>query len=151
MEIEKKFLAEILPFDLKLYPHTNISQAYICTNPTIRIRQSADEYFLTVKGPGALYREEFELSITKTQFTNLAKKVETSFVSKIRYFIPIADNLTAEVDIYENNLKGLVTIEVEFDTIKKAQDFSSPSWFGKDITDDNRYKNTNLSIYGIPK
>ena len=151
MEIERKFLTKKIPFSLCQYTFYTILQSYISLDPTIRIRQSNTEYFLTVKGKGHMTREEFELSITKEQYQKLQKKCDTPTVIKKRYIIPLQNNLKAEVDIYEGHLKGLITTEVEFPSEEMANTFISPDWFGEDITFDYRYKNTNLSLYGVPK
>lgn len=151
MEIEKKYLCEKLPENLEYYDCASIVQGYISINPVIRIRKSNNDYILTVKGKGAVAREEFELVLTKEQFETLSKKVETQFIKKKRYFIPLETGFCAELDIYEGFLKGLVTIEVEFETLEQEKEFTAPNWFGKEVSKDNRYKNANLSLYGIPK
>jgi len=43
-----------------------------------------------------------------------------------------------------------MTTEVEFSSVAQAEAFVPPAWFGKEITEDIRYKNTHLSKYGIP-
>lgn len=150
MEIERKFLVSYLPENLDRFPRKEIEQSYISTNPTIRLRKSNDKYILTVKGEGSISREEFELPLSKEQYTNLMKKTETQPISKTRYLIPIDCGLTAELDVYHNNLSGLYTVEVEFDSIENANCFNPPDWFSTDISTDNRYKNTSLSLNGIP-
>lgn len=150
MEIERKFLTINIPFSLECYSCATISQNYISFSPTIRIRQSNSDYFLTVKGKGHIAREEFEIAITQQQYQSLQKKCDNPPVIKKRYFVPIENNRIAEIDIYEGNLSGLITTEVEFDSIEQAESFSAPVWFGKDVTLDARYKNTNLCLYGIP-
>ena len=50
-----------------------------------------------------------------------------------------------ELDVYRDELEGLITVEVEFDDIEDVTDFSIPSWFGEEVTSDSRYKNQNLS------
>lgn len=151
MEIERKFLVKSCPSDIEKYNFISMEQTYISTSPTIRLRRENEKFVLTVKGSGLLSREEFELEITKEQYDNLILKRETPFVVKKRYKIPLYDNLVAELDVYDGELKGLKTVEVEFNTESEANGFVSPSWFGEDVTMDRRYKNTNLSIYGIPK
>ncbi len=151
MEIERKFILNKPDFDLSAFKKTHIDQYYISTDPTIRIRQTDDEFILTVKGKGELAREEFELALTEKQYTSLKCKTDLPPVSKTRYFIPIENNLTAELDVYENALDGLFTVEVEFNSIEQAKGFVPPSWFGKDVTTDNRYKNTSLYTKGMPK
>ena len=151
MEIEKKYLNSSIPFSLDCFRSKIISQCYISINPTIRLRQSDSHYILTVKGSGLICREEFELTLTIEQYEKLLLKAETPVLQKTRYFVPIEDNLTAEVDIYHGNLQGLITVEVEFESIERAENFIPPQWFGIDISSDFRYANSNLCIHGIPK
>ena len=151
MEIEKKYLTTKIPFDINKFSKTEIEQCYISTDPVIRIRKSDENYFLTFKGTGEISREEFETKITENQYKNLLKKSETKIISKTRYFIPIENGLTAETDIYYGELKGLITTEVEFKTQTDCDLFVAPSWFGKDISSDNRYKNSSLSHFGLPE
>ena len=151
MEIERKFLTKEIPFDITKYPYKQISQAYISFSPTIRIRQSNEDYILTVKGKGHLAREEFELPLSKEDYDRLFLKTEGTPVIKKRYLVPVAGDLTAEVDIYEGELEGLMTTEVEFPSLEEAEAFAAPEWFGKDVSEEKAYKNTSLSLYGKPK
>lgn len=151
MEIERKFLTKEIPFDITKYPYKQISQAYISFSPTIRIRQSNEDYILTVKGKGHLAREEFELPLSKEDYDRLFLKTEGTPVIKKRYLVPVAGDLTAEVDIYEGELEGLITTEVEFPSLEEAEAFAAPEWFGKDVSEEKAYKNTSLSLYGMPK
>jgi len=150
MEIERKFLTKQIPFDITAYPYKQISQAYISFSPTIRIRQSDEKYILTVKGKGHLAREEFELLLTKEDYDRLLLKTEGAPVIKKRYLVPV-EKYTAEVDIYEGELEGLMTTEVEFPSLEEAENFVAPDWFGKDVSEEKAYKNTSLSLYGMPK
>ena len=54
MEIEKKYIINDLPLPLESYPCHFIEQAYLCTNPVIRIRRFDEEYTLTYKGEGMM-------------------------------------------------------------------------------------------------
>lgn len=143
MEIEKKFLCS--DFDLSGYKFKNIEQSYISTFPTIRIRKMDDEYILTIKGKGHLEREEHELNITKDEYENLLLKIEHNTIKKKRYYIALDNYLTAELDVYFDNLLGLKTVEVEFKTVFDANNFTPPSWFLDDVTYDKKYKNSNLA------
>ncbi|PHV70359.1 adenylate cyclase [Sporanaerobium hydrogeniformans] len=149
MEIERKFLVDCLP-DLTHYKHKKLTQGYISTDPVIRVRQMGDSYFLTVKSQGHMIREEFDLPITKEQYESLLCKLECPPIEKVRYYIPLENNLIAELDVFTGSLHGLTTVEVEFNSSAAAHNFEVPSWFGKDITHDNRYKNNHLAIYGLP-
>lgn len=151
MEIERKFLTKHIPFDITVYPCKQLSQAYISFSPTIRIRQSDDAYILTVKGKGHLAREEFELPLTKADYDKLFEKTEGTPVVKKRYLVPVEGGYTAEVDVYEGELEGLMTTEVEFPSLEAAEGFMAPDWFGRDVSEEKAYKNTSLSLYGMPK
>lgn len=151
MEIERKFLTKEIPFDITAYPCREIVQAYLSFSPTIRIRRQDTDYILTVKGKGHLAREEFELSITEAEYERLFRKTEGTPIIKKRYLVPLAAGLTAEVDLYEGELAGLMTTEVEFSSLEEAEDFLAPAWFGKDISEEKAYKNTALSLYGLPQ
>ena len=151
MEIERKFLVAALPDGLESFPRKEMEQTYISTSPTIRIRKSDNSFILTVKGSGSIAREEFELELTEDQYASLLKKAETPSVVKTRYLIPLNGSLTAELDVYHGKLDGLYTVEVEFSSLEEASSFIPPAWFGADVSEDKRYKNTALSIYGIPE
>lgn len=150
MEIERKFLVNSLP-ELGNYKGKLVKQGYISTDPVIRIRKMDDLYTLTVKSKGHLVRQEFELDLTPEQFNELWEKVHDVYVWKTRYFIPLDATHVAELDVYYEDLEDLLTVEVEFDSIRDAEKFIAPEWFGKDVTHDSRYKNNHLAVYGLPK
>ena len=149
MEIERKFLLASLPGGASQYESSEIEQAYISVDPTIRLRRRNDNYYLTVKKNGLLAREEMELSITKSQFDHLWKKIETNVIHKTRFLVPLQGGLTAEADVYHGVLSGLMTVEVEFESIEQAKQFNPPDWFGADVSDDPRYSNSSLAMDGM--
>lgn len=150
MEIERKFLVKTLPH-LENYPYKKIVQAYVSNDPVIRIRQMGESFFLTVKNKGQIAREEFEMPISSKQFQKLWKKTEGTPIEKNRYFIPLENSLTAELDVYFGELEGLYTVEVEFASLKDSEAFQPPDWFGLDVSLDKRYKNNQLTQFGLPK
>ncbi len=150
MEIEKKFLLKSMPVNWAFHPHDTMIQGYVSTDPVIRIRKKNDSHILTVKGKGLMVREEFEMPITAAQFKRLMNKVSDNPVNKTRYYIPIGNGLTAELDVFEGLLDGLVMVEVEFDSVEDAEAFTPPSWFGKEVTEDVRYHNSYLCSLESP-
>ena len=80
--------------------------------------------------------------------TRLLKFCKNRIIKKIRYFIPDG-NFTIELDIFKGNLEGLIIAEVEFNSIYDIDKFKIPLWFGLEVTNDERYKNKNLAIYGL--
>lgn len=144
MEIERKYIIEETPKNLKDFPSKRIKQGYISTGPVIRIRQLGEEFILTIKGKGLLAREEHELTISDDEFHTLSKKVDGIVIDKTRYYIPFG-NHTIELDIFHKDYDGLILAEVEFDSIEEADSFTPPTWFGPDVTQSSKYHNSTLS------
>ena len=145
MEIERKYLITQLPFDPEEYSCKIIQQGYLCTNPVVRVRRSNERYILTYKGEGLMVREEYNLPLTRESYEHLLQKADGNIISKKRYLIPYNDTLTIELDIFEGNLAPLMLAEVEFETEDDANSFTPPEWFGRDVTFEKTYHNSNLS------
>ena len=153
MEIERKFTIKQLPPDLATYPHVKITQAYLCTEPVMRIRKQDDEYIFTYKGKGLMVREEYNLPLTKEAFDKLLPKAEGNIISKTRYQIPLKGDacglssdteLLIELDRFESPT-NLIMAEVEFPDEASALSFIPPEWFDEDVTEDPAYHNSNMS------
>lgn len=147
MEIERKFLIDKkkLPKELESYPHNKLEQAYIITEPVLRIRQKDAEYILTYKGPGFLKREEEEFPLTKEAYEKLLTKTEGNIITKTRYKIPEKDNLVIELDIFHGLFEGLYLAEVEFPDEETANSYTPPEWFKKEVTTESAFHNSTLS------
>ena len=142
MEIERKFLIKDLP-DLSKYDYVDIEQGYLSTEPVVRIRKKNDKYILTYKGSGKLAREEIEAALTAEAYQHLLEKIDGHPITKRRYIIPY-ELYTIELDIFEGHMLGLIMAEVEFPSIEEANSFTPPEWFATDVTDDERYHNSNM-------
>lgn len=149
MEIERKYLVKTLPANLDQYESKKIAQGYLCTEPVVRIRRSNDDYYMTYKGDGLMAREEYNLPLTKEAYDHLRPKIDGLLIAKTRYLIPLDEKLTAELDVFEEDLSGLTIVEVEFDTIEEANTFIAPDWFGEDVTNSGKYHNSYLSQHGL--
>ena len=145
MEIERKFVPVRLPDDLESYPHTLIEQGYLCTDPVVRVRRDGDCFYMTYKGSGLMIREEYNLPLTKESYDHLIQKADGTVITKVRYRIPLAGGLTAELDLFKGSLEGVELAEVEFLDEDAANSFTPPDWFGEDVTMDSRYHNSNMS------
>ena len=91
MEIERKFLIKHIPENLDSYSYHLIEQAYLCTEPVVRIRRQDDEYYMTYKGSGMMRREEYNLPLNKDAYDHLLPKADGNVISKKRYLIPLSD------------------------------------------------------------
>ncbi len=163
MEIERKFTIKSLPADLDSYPVHHIEQAYLCTEPVIRVRKEDDNYYMTYKGKGMMAREEYNLALTEEAYYHLLEKADGIIISKKRYLIPLtkpqfvegspvppADyTLTIELDIFDAPLDQLIMAEVEFGSKEAAASFLPPDWFLEEVTYDPAYHNSNLSRVGF--
>jgi len=145
MEIERKFLIKNCPENLSTYPFCTIEQAYLCTEPVIRIRRQDDEYLLTYKSKGFLSREEYNLPLDKTAYHHLKTKVDGIIIAKRRYLIPLSDKLIIELDIFDTPYQDLQLAEVEFTSEDEANAFVPPHWFGEEVTYSSTYHNSTLS------
>lgn len=143
MEIERKFTIKELP-DVSNFSSKKIVQAYLNTDPVIRIRREDNNYYLTYKGKGLLAREEYNLPLNQESFEHLLPKADGIVISKTRYCIPY-EKYTIELDVFENNLAPLIMAEVEFESEQEAHSFTPPAWFLEDVTNDKRYHNSNMS------
>ena len=65
-------------------------------------------------------------------------------ISKRRYLVPL-DSYMAELDVFEGIFTGLMVVEVEFETLDEAMAFIPPAWFGRDVTEERHFQNSNLS------
>ena len=148
MEIEKKFLVnpESLPFDISQFESHLIEQAYLCTDPVVRVRKEDETYYMTYKGRGMLVREEYNLPLNKEAYEHLKEKADGNVIGKTRYLVPLDENgLIAEVDVFDAPFAPLIMAEVEFESEEQANGFVAPEWFGEDVTFDGRYHNSYMS------
>lgn len=154
MEIERKYGVKVVPANIEQYEVKEIEQGYLCNNPIVRIRKSNEDYFLTYKSKLGVKQQvegmpiinnEVELPLTKEAYDILKTKTEHNLVCKTRYLVPLQDGLVAEMDFFQENLLGLIMVEVEFQSEEQANTFVKPEWFGDDWSMDQRFSNYALS------
>ncbi|MBO4697543.1 MAG: adenylate cyclase [Lachnospiraceae bacterium] len=152
MEIEKKFLLSGLPEYFDRYEKLEMEQGYLITQGcTLRIRRANDCCFLTLKQKdpskavaGIIINEEVESEIPRASYEALKQLVKGGFISKTRTLIPYL-NHTIEVDEFHGDLQGLIFAEIEYTDADDALHLPIPTWFSKDVSNDRRFRNTNLS------
>jgi len=129
---------------------SRIVQGYFSTlkHSKVRIRIRDETAFLTIKGKRqGIVRTEFE-KIIPFAFAEamLARVPHETLIEKTRYEIEYAD-LTWEIDVFEGRNAGLVMAEVELS--HPDQPVVLPSWVGREVTFDERYSNSHLSVEPI--
>ena len=80
---------------------------------------------------------------------HLLEKHDGLIIRKKRYMIPVG-NYTAELDLFEGDLDGIVLAEVEFPNVQEANSFIPPSWFAKDVTESGQYSNARMARGLLP-
>ena len=112
MEIERKYLLDQPPAGYDSHPSRAIEQAYLCTEPVVRVRKEDDSYYLTYKGKGLMAREEYNLPLTREAYLHLLSKADGNVLTKRRYLIPLeGTELTVELDVFSGKFQGLVLAE----------------------------------------
>lgn len=143
IELELAWLTRYLPEDLDKCKSTEIKQAYFeNSDPEVkdeRIREKGGVFTHTIKrflksSQETGYTKEETRKLSEKEFLNLWNMAKKK-IRKIRYFYSLLNGLTAEVDVYKDNLEGLVVVEVEFPSIESFKKFKKPDWFGKEVTD----------------
>src|SRR5688500_7601098 len=137
VEIERKFLVSRAPADLP--PGEPIEQGYLAVAPDgteVRIRRRAGRSTLTIKSGPARVRVEEELDIDDRRFEALWALTEGRRIAKTRHLVPLAGGVTAEVDVYEDALAGLLTAEIEFGSTEASAAFDPPDWLGLEVNGD---------------
>lgn len=155
MEIERKYLVGTLPEGLQDCKHTDMEQCYLSSSPTLRIRKAGDVFVFTFKrhrsnDVGAISNVEIEFPIPADKYKELREERMSGIVEKTRYYIPLG-NLTAELDIFHGEHEGLKMVEVEFPTLEEAAVFVPPAWFGREVSEDKRYRNAALAAGIYPE
>jgi adenylate cyclase len=147
VEIERKYVLPAAPPELEQFPGEPIQQGYVAIaedGVEVRVRRRGEKRLLTIKsGPGEVRVEE-ELAIDERRFQALWSLTEGRRLSKTRHLVPLGD-LTAEVDVYDDRLAGLITAEVEFPSLKDSARFAAPEWLGREVTNDARFAAQSLA------
>jgi CYTH domain-containing protein len=146
-EIEKKFLVDHYKWKQLDKPKGELyRQGYLVSEPnkTIRVRQTNEKGFLTIKGItiGAT-RPEYEYEIPINDAKELLENFSISELSKIRYKI-IYDNKTWEVDVFLGDNDGLIVAEIELTS--EDEKFLIPEWVDVEVTEQEKYYNSNLTV-----
>jgi adenylate cyclase len=147
VEIERKYLLSSAPPELDRFPGERIQQGYVAIaedGVEVRVRRRGDKTILTIKSAPGEIRVEEELPIDERRFEALWSLTDGRRLSKTRHLVPLGD-LTAEVDVYDDKLAGLMTAEVEFPSREDSARFVAPEWLGREVTNDPTFAAQNLA------
>lgn len=143
LELEYTYLAYNLPEEIRGMPSKRLVDVYIpesgTDHPRLRLRQKGETFELTKKIPlqegDASAHNETTIQLDKAEFDALSQ-ASSKRVVKDRYVTNI-DGYSAEVDVFRDDLEGLVLIDFEFSSKLEQDAFVMPSVCLADVTQED--------------
>lgn len=139
IELELTYLAKEIPTEIYKTTPVNLVDIYMpdtANHPILRLRKKGNTYEITKKFPvdGADSSRQYEhtITLTEAEYTALSK-CDGRKVEKDRYKINIG-GYSAEVDVFNGELAGLVVIDFEFSDEDSKNSFVAPAVCLADIT-----------------
>jgi len=140
-ELERTYLIKNLPEGLDTCRKKDVIDVYIphsIAHPTLRIRKNGSTFEITKKvpqGDDKSIQKEYTIMLTELEFSELVK-IEGKKVHKIRYYYDW-NGVTAEIDVFQGALKGLILVDVEFKTVEEKDAFEMPDFCLVEVTQDD--------------
>ncbi len=138
-ELELTYLARTIPDGLADCPSKLIVDVYYPAaelHPRLRIRQRGDQYEITKKalahGTDSSHLIEHTIELTREEFEALTQTPGRR-VAKRRYLYDYRGR-TAEIDVFEGDLAGLVEVDFEFTDRDAQLAFQMPDFCLADVT-----------------
>ncbi|MEA1937352.1 MAG: hypothetical protein U9N04_04560 [Patescibacteria group bacterium] len=139
IELEKTYLIKDLPKNLKGCKFKEIIDIYIpksSNHSKLRIRKDGDKFEMTKKEPvcgkDSSCQREQTIVLTDVEF-NALNKIKGKRIHKLRYHYDY-NGRTAEIDVFQDLLKGLVLVDFEFVTLKEKDNFRMPNFCLANVT-----------------
>ncbi len=133
LEFEKTFLLKTIPFDLEKYPHKELVDHYIpveSEHPKLRLRKRGNLFEITkktlVQEGDCCVQKEQTIDLNKQEYDALAQ-LPNKYIRKLRYYVPY-EWLVLEIDLFQDNLDGLILMDVEFPDLQTMESFSIPTF-----------------------
>lgn len=156
LEIERKFLVKSDRYKEKASEHWIIRQGFLIIDKgrCLRIREDNTgkgiDYTLCLKiSKSDLTREEYEYKIPQQDGLRLLESC-SKIIEKERYRVLTGKSFFWDIDEFKGDNEGLVVAEIELPS-EEFDDYESPEWLGKEVTNDKKYLNTSLSLHPFKK
>ncbi len=139
IELETTYLAKYLPEWWNQWSHKEIIDAYLPTSTaagSFRLRKNGEHCEMTKKVPidwDVSQQQEYTIPLSREEFKLLVTNLPTKQVHKVRYYYNY-EWRAAEIDVFQWELKGLVVVDFEFDTVEEKDNFMMPEFCLVDIT-----------------
>lgn len=136
--MERTFLLKYKPENLDKCKSVEILDVYFpksAPHPHLRLRKKGDKFELTKKQPlngkDSSEQAEHTIILSEEEYKTFAQLPGKS-LRKIRYYYPFG-KVTAEIDVYQDDLQGLCVVDFEFEDKKEKDDFLMPDFCLCDI------------------
>ena len=139
LELEKTYLVNSLPQSMDKLKKKETLDIYFpqdVDHPTLRLRKNGDVFEMTkkdaVREGDASAHVEHTITLTKQEFDALSR-VDGKRVRKWRYYWPYVDQI-GEIDVFQDDLAGLVLVDFEFETEEQKDLFVMPDFCLAEVT-----------------
>lgn len=144
IELERTYLLKTIPKDLTKSNFKEIIDIYIPKNsnhPVLRIRKNGNKYEMTKKQPvhgkDSSKQEEQTIILSSEEFESL-NNIDGKKVHKIRYNYEY-NNKVLEVDVFQEELQGLILVDVEFENEEDMASFEMPDFCLIEVTQEKTF------------
>lgn len=145
-EIERKFLLSSDDWREQVSGSQRLVQGYVARGDrsAVRVRIKGDKAELNIKHAlDGIHRLEYEYEVPLADAREMLEKVALRpLIDKTRYHVRHGSHLW-EIDEFYGENAGLIVAEIELASADEP--FERPDWLGKEVSDDHRYYNSNLS------
>jgi len=138
-EIELTYLLKGLPPGIENASKREMLDIYIpaaAEHPTLRIRRSGDKCEITKKEPihgnDSSHQLETTIPLSKEEFEEF-NQLSGKRVRKTRYDY-YENGIHYEIDVFRDDLAGLVLVDVEFSSLEEKKIFIPPEWCLVEVT-----------------
>lgn len=142
IELEKTYLLRFIPNNLADCDHVEMLDVYFpisSMHPHLRLRKRGDILELTKKTlinlGDASNQLEQTIKLEQDEFDVLSQ-IDGKRVRKIRYYFK-QDGYTAEIDVFQDTLSGLILVDIEFNSIKEKDGFCTPDFCLTEVTQES--------------
>ncbi len=138
IELERTFFLKYFPFSLTSKAFEECTDIYLPTksrHPHLRIRKLGKKYEITKKHPikkDSSEQSENTIVLSKEEFDELGK-IKGLRIHKFRYRFSVK-NVKAELDVFQDNLFGLILIDFEFESVSQKNNFVPPDFCLTEVT-----------------
>ncbi len=146
LEIERKFIMNTFPNQLRCLGEVHLEQGYISIEPEIRIHKATDiqngmtQYRLTVKGDGDLSRTEIKTEVDRNFYNEIVEFIGKPMIQKRYKRYQLGEHILEVSQVDPGTPWEFYYGEIEFSSEEEAKGYQPPEFLGQDVTQKADYK-----------